>query len=178
MVSPRTKAVARARQNRLAGRPSPQLLVAVGREPDAPVAPSRRVLSLVLRRTLALLPRSRAAAAKLPERVAVDVHIVGDGSIAAVNQAHLRERGPTDVLAFPMHERDPERRAHHLGEIVVSFETARREAAARGLPIQEEISRYCVHGFLHLLGYDDQTAKQRRAMFAVQEKALRKAVSD
>ena len=98
--------------------------------------------------------------------------LVDDREIAAFNLSHLKHRGPTDVLSFPLGEFDPERRAYHLGEIVVSFETAHREAAARGLPYAEELSRYCVHGFLHLLGYTDDTEAQRREMFAIQEKIV------
>ena len=101
-----------------------------------------------------------------------DVHIVGDARIASLNATHLKVHGPTDVLAFAMGELDPERRAFNCGEIVVSFETAQREAAARGIPVEEELSRYCLHGFLHLLGYDDNSKRAREAMFQVQEKAL------
>jgi len=71
-----------------------------------------------------------------------------------------------------MGEVDLERGAYHLGEIVVSFDTAVREAKTRGLTIENELSRYCVHGFLHLLGYDDQTPQQQKEMFQMQEKAL------
>jgi probable rRNA maturation factor len=85
----------------------------------------------------------------------------------------ILKREPTDVLAFPMEEIDPEREAFHLGEIVVSFTTAQREAAARGISAEEELSRYCVHGFLHLLGYRDGKAAERKKLFAVQEKALK-----
>ena len=93
--------------------------------------------------------------------------------MASLNAAHLKLRGPTDVLAFYMGEPDPERRAFNLGEIVVSYETAQREAAARCIPVEEELSRYCLHGFLHLLGYDDHSKRARAAMFRVQEQALR-----
>jgi probable rRNA maturation factor len=71
-----------------------------------------------------------------------------------------------------MSEFDPERRAFNLGEIVVSFQTARREAAARGLPVTEELGRYCVHGFLHLLGYEDDKKSAREALFRIQEGAI------
>ncbi|MFH0939026.1 MAG: rRNA maturation RNase YbeY [Planctomycetota bacterium] len=106
-------------------------------------------------------------------RVAVDVLIVDDKEIAALNVSHLKTRGPTDVLAFPMGEIDIERRAYHLGEIVVSFETAAREAAARKLNMEQELYRYCVHGFLHLLGYKDATTTQRKKLFMLQEKTLK-----
>jgi probable rRNA maturation factor len=104
--------------------------------------------------------------------VAVDVLVMDDAEIARLNRSHRHEPGPTDVLAFPMGEPDLERRAFLLGEIAVSFETAAREAAARGLRRDEELARYVVHGFLHLLGYEDGTEAQRRALERVQERAL------
>ncbi|MGD0094401.1 MAG: rRNA maturation RNase YbeY, partial [Planctomycetota bacterium] len=84
-------------------------------------------------------------------------------------------RGATDVLAFAMGEPDPERRAFNLGEIVVSYETAQREATARGLAVEEELGRYCLHGLLHLLGYEDQDRAARKAMLRVQEALLLEA---
>ncbi len=98
--------------------------------------------------------------------------LVGDAEIAELNAQHMRHDGPTDVLTFPMGEPDFERKAYFLGEIVASHETAAREAAARGLDPREELARYCVHGFLHLLGYADGTPARRQAMEAVQERAL------
>ncbi len=104
----------------------------------------------------------------------MDIHLLDDAEIAKLNQTHMKHAGPTDVLSFPMGEPDPERGAFNLGEIVASFETAQREASARDISFEEELSRYCVHGFLHLLGYDDDTAAHQKEMFAVQEKSLRK----
>ncbi|HYG74948.1 MAG TPA: rRNA maturation RNase YbeY [Planctomycetota bacterium] len=109
----------------------------------------------------------------MQKTLAVDVHLVDDEQISKLNQQHMKHAGPTDVLSFPLGEIDPEREAFHLGEIIVSLDTARREAAERKLPESEELNRYIVHGFLHLLGYDDDTAARRKAMFKVQEAALK-----
>ena len=89
-----------------------------------------------------------------------------------LNREYLGEAHPTDVLSFSIDELDLETGAFHLGEIVAGFETAAREAQARGLPLEEELARYVLHGFLHLLGYDDRTAAQRRALEQVQETVL------
>lgn len=56
-----------------------------------------------------------------------------------------------------------------LGEVYVSVTTARREAKARGIPFEEELLRYAVHGMLHLFGYDDGTPARRKRMWARQE---------
>jgi len=151
---------------------TPRLLVTVSRAAKAPAAPTARTLTKLFMRALELAQQSRRLQRICAKRWVVDVHIVTDAHIASLNTRHLKVRGPTDVLAFTMGELDPERRALNLGEIVVSFETARREAGKRGIAIEEELGRYCLHGFLHLLGHEDNSRTARQAMFLVQEKAL------
>jgi probable rRNA maturation factor len=95
----------------------------------------------------------------------VDVAVVCDREIAALNRRFLRRAGPTDVLSFPLG--GP---GGHLGDVVVSGETARREAARRGVPARAELHLYVVHGVLHLLGYDDRAPGPRRRMIAAEER--------
>jgi probable rRNA maturation factor len=97
-----------------------------------------------------------------------------DRRMAGLNADHLGCTGPTDVLSFPMGELDPEREAFFLGEIVVGFEIAEREARERGLTVENELARYAVHGFLHLLGFEDGTPERAREMEALQEEILRR----
>ena len=80
---------------------------------------------------------------------------------------HLDHDYPTDVLSFPMAD-DPVL----MGEILVSADTARREAAARGHPAYHELLLYAVHGTLHLLGYDDHDPKARARMRRAERAAL------
>jgi probable rRNA maturation factor len=155
---------------------SPKIDLMLVRRPGAPARPGKEHLIALFRKAWTRLPAARRP--ELPgqqgqSRIAVDLLIVDDAEIESLNAAHLKERGPTDVLSFPMGEMDLERGAYHLGEIVVSFDTAVREAEARGLALDNELSRYCVHGFLHLLGYDDQTAPQQKEMFEMQEAVLK-----
>ncbi|MCY3019904.1 MAG: rRNA maturation RNase YbeY [Planctomycetota bacterium] len=154
--------------------PAPLILVTVTRSAGAPAMPDKNALARLFQRAweLALRPAGGGN-----PRLAVDVHIVGDARIAALNVIYLQQAGPTDVLAFSMGETDPERKALHLGEIVVNHEAAKREAASRRIPVLNELERYCVHGFLHLLGYEDETTAQRRAMCRAQEKVLRSSHS-
>lgn len=105
----------------------------------------------------------------------ISVALVDDARIAELNQAHRRHSGPTDVLSFDL--RDAFRDEHDNqpaidGEIVVSGETARREAAARGHSLEAELSLYVVHGTLHLLGYDDQTDEDAGRMHALEDEIL------
>lgn len=158
-------------------------LTTVRRAPDAPRAPGVVLLRRLLSRAWRLLPAQRRnalsravrfpPACPAPPRLAADIHLISDAEIAALNARHLGKAGPTDVLSFPMGEWDFEREALSLGDIVVSYETARREARARGLKTTEETARYIVHGFLHLVGYEDDTPAKRRRMTALQERILK-----
>ena len=149
-------------------------IIIVELQPElAPGKLSAEKLAALFLRAWTLASAKYRATARGEKQVAVDIHLVSDAEISKLNQTHMKHAGPTDVLSFPMGESDPERGAFNLGEIVASVETAQREAAARSISIEEELSRYCVHGFLHLLGYDDDTPARTKEMFAVQEKALR-----
>lgn len=86
---------------------------------------------------------------------------------AGISELHLRfmgEGGATDVMAFPMDENE--------GEVVLSVETARREAARLGSTMEEELALYFVHGVLHLLGYDDREEEERKKMIAAEKRVL------
>ncbi len=89
--------------------------------------------------------------------------LVSDRRIAALHDEFMSDPSPTDVITF-LH-----------GEIVISAETARREAGRRGLRVPEEIARYAVHGLLHLAGWSDADAGAAADMRAMQEKILRRA---
>ena len=157
-----------------AGAPAaaPSFDIMVVRRNGAPMRPGKEHLVTLFKKTWSLLPATRRPELHGQTRVAVDILMVDDREIETLNAAHLKERGPTDVLSFPMGELDFERNAYHLGEIVVSFDTAAVEAKARTITFEDELSRYCVHGFLHLLGYEDGAAAQQKEMFEIQEKAL------
>ncbi len=98
----------------------------------------------------------------------VSLAVVDDDAIAALNGRFLRTHTPTDVLAFAYGD-DADGVA---GEIVVSDETAARTARALGEPPERELLRYCVHGLLHLCGFDDATPRARRAMHAREDRFL------
>jgi len=108
-----------------------------------------------------------------PDRAAaVDLLVTDDRGIARFNRRHTGRRGATDVLAFPDGEPEAESGLLHLGDVIISLQTARREAARRGCPMREELALYAVHGLLHLLGYDDHIDSRRAAMRAAEHRAL------
>lgn len=103
----------------------------------------------------------------LPENAQVSVTFVDDAAIHELNREHRGVDRPTDVLSFPQFEADeeiPEGMPHVLGDLVVSLETARRQAEEYGHSEEREIAFLLVHGFLHLLGYDHETAEEEAEM--------------
>lgn len=102
------------------------------------------------------------------ESRALSVVVVDDATIHDVNRRFLDHDYPTDVIAFDLGDDDP----GVDGEVVVSWDTARREAGERGIKAGSELLLYCVHGTLHLLGYDDKEPAQRERMHARQRELL------
>lgn len=92
---------------------------------------------------------------------ALSVTLVDDEAMAELHARYSKVEGPTDVLAFPLDDGDG---PGLLGEVVVSTDTAAREARARGLPFLRELLLYVAHGTLHLLGHDDHDPRLRRRM--------------
>lgn len=89
--------------------------------------------------------------------------LVNDMYIRNLNWKYRRKDSPTDVLAFPM--RDSRGLSGViLGDVVISVETAAREAKKRKKDLQDELDLYFVHGILHLLGYDDEKPRARKKM--------------
>jgi len=86
---------------------------------------------------------------------------------------------PTDVLAFPSSPPGPPARlGGYLGDILISYETARANARRVGWHVRDELELLVVHGVLHLLGYDDTTAEAREEMWRRQEEILGKEVRE
>jgi len=81
--------------------------------------------------------------------------ITGDDRIRDLNHRYLDRDRPTDVLSFPDGDQLPSGRTL-LGEIIISVDSARRQADALGHSEDREISELALHGVLHLLGYDHE----------------------
>ncbi|MBU1912201.1 MAG: rRNA maturation RNase YbeY [Candidatus Omnitrophica bacterium] len=89
--------------------------------------------------------------------------LVNDMYIRNLNWKYRRKDSATDVLAFPM--RDSRGLSGViLGDVVISVETAAKEAKKRKKDLQDELDLYFVHGILHLLGYDDEKPRARKKM--------------
>lgn len=133
-------------------------------------------MEISVRKTAAIrLPRNRLAtlggallaAEGWPENAEVDLWLCTDAEIHILNRDHRRKDRPTDVLSFPQYEPGdhpiPGLPAH-LGDVVISVETASRQAAERGVSVSDEIIWLWLHSLLHLIGYDDETQNNLKNM--------------
>lgn len=102
-------------------------------------------------------------------RGVLTVALVGDRAIRRLNRLFLGEDEPTDVLSFPL-EKAPDAVE---GEIIVSTETACREAARYANDPMAELLLYVIHGALHLVGLDDVRARDRAKMRQAEKRYLR-----
>lgn len=94
----------------------------------------------------------------------ISVAMVNDAVIRQINRDYLDHDWATDAIAFSFDD-DPSP-DELRGEVVVSAETALREARERGVRPEHELLLYVAHGTLHLLGWDDDTPERRAAMNA------------
>ena len=89
----------------------------------------------------------------------VDVSLVDNATIHAINLEQREIDAPTDVLSFPLgedgvYDQNPATGAYMLGDIVISMEKAQAQAEEYGHSLQREVGYLTVHSMLHLLGYD------------------------
>ncbi|MBW1990981.1 MAG: rRNA maturation RNase YbeY [Deltaproteobacteria bacterium] len=113
----------------------------------------------------------------------VSLTLVNDRAMAKLNRETFGRRGPTNVIAFPVdlegevweganEVRSVTNRERQdgpppvLGEVVISLETTRRQAAQAGWPFEELLAFYLIHGLLHLVGYHHDTPAAEAAMEA------------
>jgi probable rRNA maturation factor len=94
----------------------------------------------------------------------ISVALVNDSTMREVNREHLGHDWATDSIAFSYAD-DPSPDGVQ-GEVLASGETALREAQRRGVDPCHELLLYVAHGTLHLLGWDDQTPRERQRMNA------------
>lgn len=94
----------------------------------------------------------------------LSILIVDDDQIAALNETYLNHSGPTNVISFPMQEGDfTDITPNLLGDVVISVDTAQREATEVGMTMGQRFNELLIHGILHLVGYDHVNAAEEAA---------------
>ena len=96
----------------------------------------------------------------------VSLTIVDDAEITRLNRQYFHRNRPTNVISFPMADGNAAAIPPHvLGDVVISAETAERQARASGGKTEDEVLFLLIHGILHLAGYDHESSRgDRRAM--------------
>lgn len=112
----------------------------------------------------------------------LSVLLTDDAHIHQLNREWRQQDKPTDVLAFPIDERAG-RAAHEastggrdvvLGDVVISLDTAARQARSRKRELFEEVRFLLAHGLLHLIGFDHAAPEEKRAMVALTRRLVRR----
>ena len=96
--------------------------------------------------------------------VELSILLISDAKITELNQKYFKSNRVTDVIAFPQGD------SKLLGDIVISGETAEKQAMERRHHLEDELAYLLIHGILHLLGFDDTKTNLRRKM-RVKERA-------
>lgn len=104
--------------------------------------------------------------------VEVSLLLADDAGVRALNAAWRGQDKPTNVLSFPAPEGPGAPGPRHLGDIALAYETLQREASAEGKAAADHAAHLIVHGTLHLLGYDHESAGEAEIMEALEVKAL------
>lgn len=114
-------------------------------------------------------------------RLCVSLLFAGDKEVHALNREWRKRDKPTNVLSFPMLSRaelleiDAEGPPIMLGDIALAHETCAREAADKGIPLENHAAHLIIHGLLHLAGYDHvHSDEEAEAMEALEITALAK----
>ncbi|MFH0771634.1 MAG: rRNA maturation RNase YbeY [Candidatus Omnitrophota bacterium] len=103
----------------------------------------------------------------------VCLYFVGDAAMRKLNLKYRKINSPTDCLAFPMREgHDGDLNPELLGDVVISAETARKNAERFGFALKEEVLLYVIHGILHLLGYEDTVSSEKKKMRRMEKMIL------
>lgn len=89
----------------------------------------------------------------------LSILLIDDERMAALNEEYRGKTGPTNVLSFSMREGEFGDVTPLLGDVVISVETAFREAEEAGISLDERLSQLLVHGILHLVDYDHERSE-------------------
>jgi probable rRNA maturation factor len=122
----------------------------------------------------ATVRKAIAAAASAARKSGGEVNVVlaDDAVLRALNRDWLGIDKPTNVLSFPARVLKAGMRPAPAGDIVIAFETVKRESAKDGIALRHHLAHLAVHGFLHLMGYDHQTDKQADVMEGLERDIL------
>jgi len=121
------------------------------------------------------------------ELVDIGLVIASDETVQNLNRIYRGVDASTDVLAFALSQPSSDEVEHfamppdkilHLGEVIVSYHQAERQAEEQHHPIERELALLVVHGVLHLLGYDHEKPEAEQIMRAMEAEILNSIETD
>ena len=151
--------------------PAPSLPDA--RTSSVPVVLQNRQRAVAINRAWLGRTAESVLAAAHAEAAELSLVLVSDRRMRTLNRRYRNKDRPTDVLAFPLREgRFSRFSGSLLGDVVISLPTAKRQAAALGHSLRNEVARLLVHGILHLLGHDHERSVRAASAMTRKEKAI------
>ena len=99
--------------------------------------------------------------------------IVDDPQIETINREYLQHEGPTNVISFAMQEGEFSQISPFLlGDVVISADTAEKEASLAGISFRQRLIELLIHGMLHLAGFDHEQDKAKAAIMETKSRIL------
>lgn len=144
-------------------------------------------VSLVDKDWLGKIVETTLSAAGVGELVDIGLVIASDETVQNLNRSYRGVDASTDVLAFALSQPSSDEVEHfamppdkilHLGEVIVSYHQAERQAEEQHHPIERELALLVVHGVLHLLGYDHGKPEAEQSMRAMEAEILNSIETD
>ena len=111
---------------------------------------------------------------KLPKSAKASVALVDKQTIKKLNNLYRGMNQATDVLSFSEREAEKFPGDEDLGEVIICYSSALKQAREHGHSVIKEIKILLAHGLVHLLGYDHRTKKEAKAMMELEKKILSK----
>ena len=105
-------------------------------------------------------------------RFELTVAFTNDIELQRLNEIYRQISSPTDVLAFPANDLDPETGRKYLGDIVISMDQVKKQHDQFGDLEKDILGLLIIHGTLHLLGYDHATREEKIKMWRCQDSIL------
>jgi|YelNatPaOPRAMG01_1025707.scaffolds.fasta_scaffold93188_3 probable rRNA maturation factor len=115
------------------------------------------------------------------KKLEISINLVGRGRIKALNKKYLRKNRITDVLSFPLADKNDAKLLKEndiiaLGDIFICLPVAKKQALEKGESLDKQLALLTVHGLLHLLGYDhEKSTEEAKKMYQLQEEILKES---
>ena len=132
---------------------------------------SRREIGAYTRKVLLALEKMD----RIPEEISeLSIAFVDDEAMTSLNRRFRKKAKTTDVLTFPADDSygDPSKKGRPLGDIVISVDQARRQAADERHSLGTEVRYLILHGILHALGYDHETDNGEMVALELEARSL------